>query len=107
MFKFFKRQPKTSAEIKLQQIQDLLFPKMEETELNGVKFCVDYSVDSNLDAVLLDLEEGHNDETARKTIKKVTNRLYEIRQLLQAYTEKLDKDIKYVVIDDVIPNNYE
>lgn len=101
MFKFFQKPPKTDAEKKLEEISKLLFPEPEEAESpDGDKFLVDYSVDMNLDAALVDLEEGHNDEVCRKTIKKVANRLYEVRQLLNAHY--IDgKKFNYVVVDDV------
>lgn len=101
MFKFFQKKPKTEAEIQLQQIKDLLYPQMEEGEMDGIKYLVDYSVDQNLEAALVDLEEGHNDEACRNTIRKVAKKLYDIRLLMDAYTHKLDKNIKYVIVDDV------
>jgi len=101
MFKFFQKKPKTEAEVQLQHIKDLLFPPMEEGDMDGIKYLVDYSVDQNLEAALVDLEEGHNDEACRTTIRKVAKKLYDIRVLMDAYTNKLDKNIKYVIVDDV------
>jgi hypothetical protein len=94
----------TPAEQKLEQIINVLFPplelkeQMDETGLK-IKYHIDYSVDSNLDAVLMDLEEGHNDPVARKTISKVIDRLNQARRLLEAYAE-LDKEAKYIIVED-------
>ena len=99
MFKFFKKEPATSAEVKLQQIQDLLFPPLEEQMEGDVAFYVDYSVDANIEGAIHDLAEGHNDDTVRKTLKSISNKLFEARKILQAYQE-LDKNIGYVVTDD-------
>lgn len=101
MFKFLKPKPKTTAEEKLDRISDLLFPPLKlHIDEKGNKYHIDYSVDSNLDAALNDLEEGHNDEVSRKTIKNVSNRLYEIRTLIEAYRE-LDPKAKYIIVEDL------
>jgi hypothetical protein len=101
MIKFFQKKPKTEAELQLEKIKNLLFPPMEEGEMDGIKFLVDYSVDQNLEAALIDLEEDHNDEACRNTIRKVAKKLYDIRVLMDAYSNKLDKDFKYIIVDDV------
>lgn len=101
--KFFgmkKPTDKTVAEVKLDQIRDILFPPCERhTDKQGVKYQVDFSVDMNLDAALTDLEEGYNDPTSRETIKKVANRLYQVREILDAYQELTDAD--YLIVDDL------
>jgi hypothetical protein len=87
-----EKKVETPADEKLEQIKKILFPPLELKEEMGndgtkVKFHIDYSVDSNLDAVLMDLEEGHNDPVARKTISKVVDRLNDARRLLEAYAQ--------------------
>lgn len=94
----------TPADQKIEQIIKLLFPPLELKEQmandgSKIKYHIDYSVDSNLDAVLMDLEEGHNDPVARKTISKVIERLNEARRLLEAYAQ-IDTDAKYIIVDD-------
>lgn len=93
----------TPAELKLEQIKNLLFPPLELNEEMGndgnvFKFHVDYSVDSNLDAALMDLQEGNNDPVTQGTINDVVKRLIQVRKLLEAYA-KLDKDAKYIIVD--------
>jgi hypothetical protein len=61
-----EKKPKTTAEEKLEEIKGLLFPPlklMEEVTNSGeiIKYHIDYSVDSNIDAALIDLYDGHND----------------------------------------------
>ena len=95
----------TPAEEKLEQIKALLFPplKLEEEMQNDgtpVKFHIDYSADSNLDSVLMDLQEGYNDKVAQDTINDVVKRLIEVRRLLEAYAQ-FDKDAKYIIVDNM------
>lgn len=103
MMKFLKVKkvpPKTSAEIQLQKITDILFPSpVTEVDKTGTKFMVDSSADINLLAALTDLQEGYNDEISQGTIKSVSDRLYEVRQMLEIEAT-LDTDAKYVVVDD-------
>lgn len=94
-----KRTPKTSAEQKLEQVIEILFPPLRLEQEGETKYHIDFSADTNLDAVLIDLEEGHNDEVAQKTIRGVANRLVRVRKLLEAYAE-IDKDAKYIIVDD-------
>jgi hypothetical protein len=101
----------TPADQKLEQIKALLFPPLDLKEQisetgSKIKYHIDYSVDSNLDAVLMDLEEGHNDPVARKTISKVVGKLNEARRLLEAYAQ-LDKEAKYIIVDDGEEKNVE
>jgi len=64
-----------------------------------MKFHIDYSVDTNLDAVLMDLQEGHNDPVSQKTINGVIERLQKARRMLDAFAE-IDKDAKYIIVQD-------
>lgn len=103
-FKFWKAKPKTTAEEKLEQISNILFPPLKShTDKEGNKFHIDSSADINLDAVLSDLEDGHNDAASRKTIKGVADRIYEIRKIIEAY-DKLHHDAKYVIVEDLEDN---
>lgn len=99
-----ERKPLTSAEEKLEEIKQLLFPPLElqeEVSPDGdiIKFHIDYSVDSNIDAALMDLQEGHNDPVVHSTLNKAVTRLNKVRKLLEAYAI-LDKDAKYIIVDD-------
>lgn len=99
-----RKKPKTSAEEKLEQLRELLFPELKlEQELDEhgeiIKFHIDYGVDSNLDAALIDLQEGYNDGPTQKTISNITKRLYKARKLLGAEA-KISKEAKYLVVDD-------
>lgn len=101
MFSWFKPKPKTTADEKLEQIVAVLFPQMTtEIDKEGNKFHVDSSADMNLDSALVDLEEGHNDEVSRKTIKDVSDRLYKVRKIVESY-QKLDKDAKYILVENL------
>lgn len=99
-----RRVPKTPAESKLEEVKQLLFPDLqlkEELDNTGnvIKYHVDYGVDSNLDAVLMDLQEGFNDAAAQKTIINIVKRLNMARKALAAEA-KIHKDAKYLVVDD-------
>ena len=109
MLKFFamKKKPVTPADEKIEQIIKLLFPPLElHTDKNGNKFHIDYSIDTNLEAALMDLEEGHNDAASQKTIRSATNRIIKVRQLLEAYSE-IDAEAKYFIADDLEENDIE
>ena len=99
-----KKKIETPADQKLEQIKNLLFPQLvTEEEINNdgtiIKFHVDYSVDSNLDAALIDLQEGHNDEVVQGTINEVVKKLIEVRRLLEAYA-KMDPEAKYIIVEN-------
>ncbi|CAB4162922.1 hypothetical protein UFOVP787_182 [uncultured Caudovirales phage] len=94
----------TPKDQKIEKIKKILFPPLdlhEQFQEDGtkIKFHIDYSVDSNLDAVLIDLQEGNNDAVVQKTISSVITRLNEVRRILEAYAE-LDKDAQYIIVDD-------
>jgi hypothetical protein len=91
----------TPSDKKLEIIKGLLFPPFEKQTLSdGNKILIDYSIDSNLEAVLSDLEDGHNDAASRKTIRLAIDRLIETRKILEAYGE-FDTEAKYIVVDDL------
>lgn len=99
-----KKKIETPAEQKLEQIKNLLYPQLvteEELGNDGVifKFHIDHSVDSNLDAALIDLQEGHNDEIVQGTINEVVKKLIEVRRLLEAYA-KMDPEAKYIIVEN-------
>ena len=97
MFKWFKRKEIIREGI-AQQICDILFPEPIETKQDDFTFLTDYSVDLNLHAALIDLEEGTNDETTRNTIKHALSKLGEARELLMANYELKEK-AQYLVVD--------
>ena len=63
------------------------------------KFHVDKSVDSNIDAALMDLEEGFNDKATQQTLRNIAKRLFELREILEVNVV-MHKDAKYLVVDD-------
>jgi len=109
MFKLFamKTKPKTTADEKIEEVIKILFPALSlHTDKNGDKFHIDYSVDTNLEAALMDLEDGHNDAASQKTIRNCTDRIIRVRQLLEAYRE-IDSEVKYFIADDLGENDIE
>lgn len=97
---------KTPAEVKLDMIRDILFPPSDtHVDKEGRKFLVDYSADLNLDAAVSDLEDGFNDENSQKTIKKISNRIFEVRKILEASQELTDAE--YLIVDDLSEEAYE
>lgn len=109
MFKFFKKEaiPVTTAEQKLDELKNLLFPEPEIQMEGDMEFYVDSSADYNIEAVLVDLQEGHNDATCQKTLKNIGERLWKARKILQAYYER-QENVNYIVIDDGLPSdNYD
>jgi hypothetical protein len=102
-----KKRDRTPAEEKLDQIRDILFPPASHSMNEaGQKYMIDYSADMNLDAALTDLEEGHNDEVSQKTIRQISDRLYQVRRILRP--EGLDMgEAEYLVVDDLSEEAYE
>lgn len=99
-----KKKIETPAEHKLEEIQNILFPRMQldqkmDNDGTIVKYHIDYSADSNLDAALMDLVEGYNDKATQETINDVVKRLHKIRKLMEAYAE-IDKDAKYIIVEN-------
>ena len=99
-----QKHPLTDAEQKLEEIKQLLFPQLElheEMDQDGsmIKYHVDYSVDSNIDAALIDLYDGNNDAIVQSTLSKAVSRLNKARKILEAYAS-LDKDAKYIIVDN-------
>lgn len=103
-----EKKPSTPAEEKLEQIKNILFPpsKLEESlDKDGslYKWQVDYSADMNLDAALIDLQEGHNDQAVHNTIQGVIKSINEVRQILDAHME-LSKEAKYIIVENLKDN---
>lgn len=103
MFTVKKKNPETPAEIKLEEIKNLLFPPLElrESIKDGdiIKYHIDYSIDTNLDSVINDIQEGYADKTVLNTLTDVIDRLYKVRELVEAHME-LDKDAQYIIVDN-------
>lgn len=107
MMKFpwkIEKKPLTSAEQKLDEIRSILFPPLElnqEMDKDGsvLKYHIDYSVDSNIDAALADLYDGNNDSIVQSTLNRVNERLNKVRRLLEAYPV-LDEDARYIIVDN-------
>jgi hypothetical protein len=88
----------------MQQLADLLFPPLKTIENGDDVFQIDYSADSNLDAVLMDLQDGNNDPASHKTLIGVIKRLNKARKILRAYAI-LDLRSKYLIVDNPEEND--
>jgi ribosome-associated translation inhibitor RaiA len=105
MFWTVKRKPETPAEEKLERIREILFPPCKvETSLDKdgqeYKWQVEYSLDMNLDAALIDLQEGHNDQAVHNTINSVVKSLHKVREIFEEHME-LDPEAKYMVVESI------
>jgi len=99
MFRFFRKKKKNTAEEKLDQISKLLFPHYEtQKDDQGRVFVVDYSVDSNIFAALMDLQDGNNDPIVHDILDHCNKQLMEAREILDAYSI-LNKKAEYVIVD--------
>lgn len=106
MLKWLKPKTIVVRSEKLQTVVDTLFPALETREGKDGFYQIDYSVDSNLQSVLNDLEEGTNDKIVQDTIKKAIDALIEVRKVLHAYP-LLDDRAKYVIVDTPDQNKKE
>jgi len=89
----------------LAEIKEILFPPLKletitEKDGNTVKISIDYSVDCNLDAALYDLMEDSNDKVTQDTIRKVSERLFKVKQLLNA-NEVIHKEAQYLMVSNL------
>lgn len=104
------RKRMSESDKKLKEVADILFPKtkvlqkVEEGE--KIKYMVDYSIDNNLYAALIDLQEGHNDKACHNTINKCIEALNKVRTILEAHMF-LDEEAKYIMVDMVDTENVE
>lgn len=101
---------KSASEKKLEQITKILFPptKVHETIEEGdkIKYMIDYSIDNNLYAVLIDLREGNNDKACHDTLNKCLDALIKVREILEAHM-LLDKEAKYITVEMLSFDNVE
>jgi hypothetical protein len=80
-------------------ISQHLFPSLENESLpDGSMFQVDYSVDSNLERVLNELQDGINDKQVHKTIMECIDRLIAVRKEFDIYPE-INTKSKGIVVD--------
>lgn len=94
-----RRESYVPEDERLRQVIGILFPPLETEDLpDGSRVQIDYSVDSNLDAVLLDLEDGHNDESARSTLRDCIKRVARVRDILEAH-HQIDLEAKALFVD--------
>jgi hypothetical protein len=99
----FKKKPSTSAEVKLEQIKEILFPPLQLMEdvdpQTGTpyKWQVDSTIDMNLDAALIDLQSGHNDGIVHNTLQDSIARLTQIREILDVHME-LSPEASYIMV---------
>ena len=81
----------------LKEIRDLMFPDYKLEQLpTGEVFHVDMSVDTNLDSVIYELEDGTNDETTRKTLRSISDTLFKVRKILMV-EQVMHPDVKHIV----------
>lgn len=101
MFNMFKKREVTDSDHKLKQIVDLLFPQFEKKiSQSGIKYAVDSSIDSNIDAVITDLQDGYLDNTCINTLEACAQRLAQVREILNP-AQMLIPDIeKYILSVD-------
>jgi len=90
---------------KLKKIEQILFPPLElysDMDEKGklIKYHIDYCIDSNLETVLNDLQDGYNDTKCYNTLNSVIKRLIHVRKLLEVETN-MDKDAEYILVKDL------
>lgn len=74
----FKKKKSHNDNVK-ELVGQILFPPIELNEVDGTSFYCDYSIDSNLEAVLCDLQDGFNDEHTIETLRQCISSLRELR----------------------------
>jgi hypothetical protein len=96
--KWLRPEPKVIREAELERIAELLFPEPEEKDKDGLVIVVDRSVDANLQAALIDLEDDSNDHVTRQTIRACVERLIAVREILGA-RHRVNEKARYLMVD--------
>jgi hypothetical protein len=105
MFSWFKKKPKQFEGKELELIAQILFPSLEtRMDKDGNVYQIDKSVDTNLESILYELQDGNNDRLSHDSLNNVIGRLIEVRKILDVYPE-LDKKAKYIIVDDDVKRN--
>lgn len=95
---WLRPKPVVVREGALSTIAELLFPgPVEEPYGDGATIIIDRSIDGNLEAALIDLEDGRNDEVTRATIRSCVRKLIEARAVLEA-NHPISKKAHYLVV---------
>ena len=95
LFKNKKDDIPTDDQRKLKELMDILYPPEDiKVDENGTKYYIDYSLDSNLQTALSDLEDDINDEATRTTVRHVVGALFKIRDLLEEMRD-IPNDVNY------------
>lgn len=117
MFDSFYRKSK-QVELKddkrVQFVVDALFPDyLTRVTKDGDKYCVDSSVDLNLETVYQDISDGFLDEYTLQTLRTCINKIAQIRETLKVQ-QKIDAESQRFIIsmdpekvdlDDITPDD--
>ena len=74
-------------------ITETLFPPLVRNVVDGAEFFVDYSIDSNLEAVIRDMQDGTVDEGTVDNLNYVIDRLHLVRKRYNLYPEMKTKSV--------------
>jgi hypothetical protein len=102
-FKFWNDSPLSMpTDEKISKIIEILFPPLKTEKIHSpdgqtVTFLIDYSIDCNLEAALMDLQDGTNDEVSQGTIQNTIKRLNAVRDLLEI-NQPIDDKAEYVTV---------
>lgn len=106
MLKWLRPKPVILRPEDMQQVVDILFPPLETREGKDGVYQIDYSIDSNLQSALVDLQDGTNDKIVQDTIAKAIDALIKVRNILEVYPE-IDERAKYIIVDTPDQNKKE
>ena len=94
---FFNKKRYTPESDKMKRVIDTLFPQLTTHQEDDIRFQVDNSVDSNLEAALMDLQSDINDETVHNTIRSCINRIRSLRKTLDIH-HLIDLEAQYLMV---------
>jgi hypothetical protein len=96
MWPFKKKDPLKEAPV-LRSIRDVMFPPLEIHNVDNIDVYIDYAIDSNLEAILSDLQDGVINEATKASVRHCIKSVSRVRNLLQFSDNKLGKATHYVV----------
>ena len=99
MFWWFKKKTvdESKEDARIDEIRALLFPPLVTEEHNEQTYHVDRSIDANLAAALVDLEEGYSDDITEESIRNALKVLEKVRRILVT-TSDIPADATYLVV---------
>ena len=92
-----KPEPEPKEDERIAMVRSLLFPPLVTETHDEQTYHVDRSIDANLNAALVDLEEGYVDDITEESIRNALRVLEKVRRILVT-VEEVPAEATYLVV---------